>query len=175
MGSFLQLHISDFIGISLLIGFFSYYSNRLRTARTATVDVFNSLVGKWNNEISDLLKDHNIANIDIEYADITKVERKIQTNTIIDVGKNIAKGYDFFHCLFEPGYSMDLHAHNDTVEFMYVLHGKNLLTIDGKDIELKKGDYYLIPRATNHKFKALEYGELIIIALPPMLLENREA
>jgi len=48
----------------------------------------------------------------------------------------------------------------------YVISGKHILTLNGIDYELSKGDTYAIPSNIEHSFKVIEDGEVIDVFTP---------
>lgn len=48
----------------------------------------------------------------------------------------------------------------------YVISGKYLMTIEGKEFILETGDSYAIPGNVAHSFKVLEAGEVIDVFTP---------
>lgn len=60
-------------------------------------------------------------------------------------------------------------VHCVTTEFVYMLGGSITGTVAGKKIELKKGDYLMIPPGVTHKFTAGRGGgEAISVFSPPI-------
>lgn len=48
----------------------------------------------------------------------------------------------------------------------YVISGSYIMTVAGKEYELKSGDSYAIPGNVPHSFKAVEGGEVIDVFTP---------
>ncbi len=51
----------------------------------------------------------------------------------------------------DPGRSMNMHAHEDTDELIYVLEGQANFTVDEREIELSEGSTIVVPRRILHK------------------------
>ncbi|MDR0667800.1 MAG: cupin domain-containing protein [Prevotellaceae bacterium] len=66
---------------------------------------------------------------------------------------------------YVEGYFATLHQHHHE-QSGYVISGKYLMTVDGKEYELNPGDSYAIPGNISHSFQVIEGGEVIDVFTP---------
>lgn len=75
----------------------------------------------------------------------------------------------FLHEELPPDGAAPTVVHSATAEFVYMLAGSVTGMVSGKKIELKQGDYLMIPPGVAHKFTAGSGGgEAISVFSPPM-------
>lgn len=93
-------------------------------------------------------------NIDIEII----VEKSNLHNPQSYIGKGILK----------PGTVIPKHAHLASDEYLYFIKGAGIMTIDGKDYEVKDGQTIYIPMGTKHSYenKSEETAEAIQVYTP---------
>ncbi len=64
---------------------------------------------------------------------------------------------------FDPGSSYPVHHHPDRVEWLYVLSGRMIATIDSVEHDLAKGEYAAFPVNSNHSLRAGKDGALVLV------------
>ena len=71
--------------------------------------------------------------------------------------------------------SVRLHKHVDHSENIYILAGKGEMTIGERKLEVKKGDYFNIPKGTPHALNVLSSGPVKVLSIqsPQFLGKDR--
>ncbi|MFC7393051.1 cupin domain-containing protein [Scopulibacillus cellulosilyticus] len=79
------------------------------------------------------------------------------------------KGAEVIVGEMEPGGHADPHKHTDLEQVMYILEGKMLIEMDGKQTELSKDQVVWIPKGVNHEVKNAGDSNLrfLLIYTPP--------
>lgn len=67
--------------------------------------------------------------------------------------------------LYAPGQTTPEHTHQDMDEVFYVVEGEGLLTINGKEFELREKDIILSPRGEGHGFYNTNSKNLIVLQI----------
>lgn len=62
---------------------------------------------------------------------------------------------------FRAGDEIEQHSHETMWEIFFLLNGKILIQIDGKDVELNNNDSIVVPANTFHGFKIIEDSTLL--------------
>jgi len=66
---------------------------------------------------------------------------------------------------YEPGETMTPHKHSNLDEIFYVVSGKGIITINGKDISIKENDVMLSPHEESHGFTNNADEKLVILQI----------
>jgi mannose-6-phosphate isomerase-like protein (cupin superfamily) len=67
-------------------------------------------------------------------------------------------------------------CHQKTDEFVYILSGKAVVCLDGRESCVEKGSYLVIPRGTKHSFRTQRTKmEAISVFSPPMDKDKPDA
>ncbi|MEM0158721.1 MAG: cupin domain-containing protein [Thermoplasmataceae archaeon] len=64
---------------------------------------------------------------------------------------------------FDPGSSYPVHHHPDRVEWLYVLSGRMIATIDSVEHDLAKGEFATFMVNSNHSLRAGKDGALVLV------------
>ncbi len=155
---------------------------------------FESHTTIWTDTLLSFVEKNGLSDIDIEFKSISDIKKKSNTKeSIIFVGKEIPKGYDFIDSTFEVGYYFGPHKHEYSSEFIYIIDGEMEITLcrntpdfcDGCEngcslyeknkteelVEiktLKSGDFIYVDSGKYHTIKVLKKLRCISVALPPM-------
>jgi len=71
--------------------------------------------------------------------------------------------------------SVPEHYHADHTENIVVLSGKATMTLNGKTITVKKGDYLNIPEGTKHSVKEVKsHGSLKVLSIQTPLFSGKD-
>jgi mannose-6-phosphate isomerase-like protein (cupin superfamily) len=66
---------------------------------------------------------------------------------------------------YEPGETMVPHKHSDLDEIFYVITGKGIININGKDFLIKENDVMLSPHEESHGFTNNGDENLVILQI----------
>lgn len=89
--------------------------------------------------------------------------------TTRDVGAARQFGVSMLHEMLLPRSSAPDVVHARTKELVYMIRGGITAFLDGKKFLFKKGDYFVIPAGTHHRFLTGAGGaEAFSIFLPPL-------
>lgn len=66
---------------------------------------------------------------------------------------------------FEPGQSHALHAHAGMDKLYYVLEGRGLFLLDGRELPMQAGDLLVAPEAVAHGVRNTGDGRLLVLAV----------
>lgn len=66
---------------------------------------------------------------------------------------------------YRPGETMTPHKHSNLDEIFYVVSGKGIITINGKDISIKENDVMLSPHEESHGFTNTGDDDLVILQI----------
>ncbi len=55
------------------------------------------------------------------------------------------------------------HKHDDEDEFFYVVEGKFLIDLEGRTVELERGQGFVVPKGTMHRPRALERTVILMV------------
>lgn len=67
----------------------------------------------------------------------------------------------------KKGCSIGLHQHVGTSEIIYVLSGSGIMTYNGVEENLSKGDCHYCPNTNSHTFRNINDEDLIFFAVIP--------
>jgi len=162
--------VVSIIGITMFFIFYKVALHKLAKFRFATDKRFEDLYEKWDNDITSLIDEFGIENIDFHCMDTPTLKKKIGDGAkIVSIGNKTDKGYDFFHSKINSGYYLGEHCHHSSSEFFYVLHGKMEISVSNSYTNiLKRGDCLYIPHNIKHTVRCLEDADVIVVALPPI-------
>jgi mannose-6-phosphate isomerase-like protein (cupin superfamily) len=79
-------------------------------------------------------------------------------------GKDHMSGVSFFHVDNEPGQGPEVHTHPYSETFI-VLSGEAVITVDGEEIEDRKGDIVVAGAGAPHRFRNSGSGRLDIMCI----------
>lgn len=76
--------------------------------------------------------------------------------------------YTMFEDVSQPGEGPPLHLHHNEDETFYVLKGRYLFEVDGKQFEVQEGDTVFAARGTHHCFQNISTspGTLLVMLEP---------
>jgi quercetin dioxygenase-like cupin family protein len=66
---------------------------------------------------------------------------------------------------FEPGQSHAVHAHEGMDKLYYVLEGRGLFLLDGRELETRAGEMLLAPAGVPHGVRNTSDGRLLLLAV----------
>ena len=66
---------------------------------------------------------------------------------------------------YRPGETMTPHKHSNLDEIFYVVSGKGIITINGKDLLIKENDVMLSPHEESHGFTNTGDDDLVILQI----------
>jgi len=66
---------------------------------------------------------------------------------------------------FEPGQSHALHAHAGMDKLYYVIEGKGLFLLEGRELEMAAGDVLVAPDGVPHGVSNNGQGRLLVLAV----------
>jgi quercetin dioxygenase-like cupin family protein len=66
---------------------------------------------------------------------------------------------------FEPGQSHALHSHAGMDKVYYVLEGRGLFLLDGRELEMTAGDLLVAPEGVPHGVHNNSSGRLLVLAV----------
>ena len=66
---------------------------------------------------------------------------------------------------FEPGQSHALHAHADMDKVYYVLEGRGRFLLEGRELEMERGDLLVAPMSVPHGVSNPGPGRLLVLAV----------
>ncbi|GAC1419363.1 MAG: cupin domain-containing protein [Gemmatimonadaceae bacterium] len=55
------------------------------------------------------------------------------------------------------------HKHDDLDEFFYVVDGKLLIDLEGRSVELSRGQGFVVPRGVVHRTRALKRAVILMV------------
>ena len=76
----------------------------------------------------------------------------IRKRVIINNGR-IPKLTNFSQSVFKPGQFCPEHIHSDMWEVYLIQSGEGVITIEGKDLEVKQGDCVIVDPGENHSIQ----------------------
>lgn len=142
---------------------------------------FDTIVNKWELDLTnfmdlyDLNSDLNI-DIDIEFKHLEPSEfnrlskSSVGSDSLLAIGKDVPKGYDFFTMEADAGFVYFPHKHKHSKEFFYVLEGKLEFNIEDEIETLSAKDHLYIENEKFHSAVIIEDAKLIIVAKPSILM-----
>ena len=71
--------------------------------------------------------------------------------------------------------SVPEHYHADHTENIVVISGKAIMTVDGKEITVKKGDYLNLPEGTKHSVEeVIGHNPLMVLSIQTPLFDGKD-
>ena len=67
--------------------------------------------------------------------------------------------------VIEPNGRIPLHSHEFTSEFFYIVSGKALMFVNGKELVVEQGDFVFVDKGEEHGFENANRGELKLLVL----------
>ena len=113
-----------------------------------------------------------IVNRDRSAPFITKDRSEIRS--ILDRTNSTATNQSLAEATLPPGAETEEHSHPRTEEIYYVLHGRGLMTLEGKGGEVGPGDGILIPPGARHTIRNIGREPLVFLCCcsPPYSHED---
>ncbi len=71
--------------------------------------------------------------------------------------------YSLTHITFKKDAVRGNHYHNQTLQIDFILKGKLLVSLNGKEQEVSKGSQITIPQGMKHAYKGLEESAMLSI------------
>lgn len=66
---------------------------------------------------------------------------------------------------FEPGQKHALHAHADMDKIYYVVSGRGLFLLEGRELDMRSGEMLIAPQGVPHGIRNPGDGRLLVLAI----------
>ena len=92
--------------------------------------------------------------------------------SILDLSNAPVEKQSLAEAVVAAGGATERHYHKVSEEFYFVLSGKALMEIDGKEQEIGEGDAVLIPAGAWHQITGMEETRFLCCCAPPYAHED---